>query len=742
MKLYYDRPADEWVEALPIGNGRLGGMVFGGARHEKIMLNEESLWSGWFDSEADNPDCPAHLDEIRRAIFSGDYATGERLTYEHMVCRGKGSGGEAYGTYQIAGEMLFDFPSVGSDIADYSRTLDLESGLVTIVFQSGGVRHERCVFTSLDDGVISARYTADAPFDVRFSFSHQSAKVDYTPSSFSLGHAIPSSEAFAVFGTLAHDGGSAEADGDGISFTGVTSLTITADVRTGYVKPDRTGLPKPESDPKIPLDAAKSSVLAVAGTFNERLTKSAHILSSMINRATVQLDGISPDSDMPTNERITAVRGGTRDAGLELLYFTFGKYLLICSSYNCHLPANLQGIWSDGYVAPWSADYHININIQMNYWLAETCGMPELIEPFLGYIRFIAEHGSRTARVQYNARGWVAHTVTNPWGFTAPGEGASWGSFMCAGAWCCMHIWERYLFSGDANVLRENFDVLCGASEFFLDYLVTDPRTGYLVTCPSNSPENSFTAADGKNYSICAAPAIDNQIIRELFTMTYKSCEILGDRPELAAELKEKINRLAPIAVGKHGQIMEWSEDFDEPEPGHRHISQLFALFPAAEIDPSDEKLMNAARATLNRRLSHGGGHTGWSKAWITLFFARLGDGAEAAENLRGLIGNCTLPNMFDNHPPFQIDGNFGGCAAVAEMLLQSHGKDIILLPALPDTPEWQNGSFKGLHARGGISVDCEWRDGKVTSYKLHGNGGKTVSVSVNGRVESAKAEA
>ena len=735
MKLYYKKPASVWVEALPLGNGRLGGMVWGGVGRDRITLNEESVWSGWFDGDADNRDCAPHLDEIRNAIFSGDYATGEQLTWKHMVCGSQGSHGKAYGSYQIAGEMFFDFPALADcgTPDDYSRTLDLDGGLTTVAFTAGGVRHERRCFTSFTDGTICAEYKADSPFTVRFSYGYEFAKATYTDDSFSLGYTFDNSEAFGVFGSFSHVGGSAKADENGILFENITSLTVTADVRTGYIKPDSHGLPLPEQKPEIPLNEAKSTVLACRGAFYERYLASSAILSSLLGRAKFSLSGITTDSDVPTDERILRVKQGERDTGLTLLYFTFGRYLLICSSYNCRLPANLQGIWAEGYDTPWGADYHININIQMNYWLAETCGLPELTKPFFDYIRFISEHGRRTAEIQYNTRGWVAHTITNPWGFTAPGEGASWGSFMCAGAWCCLHIWERYLFSLDKSVLRENFDILRGACEFFLDFLVTDPRTGYLVTCPSNSPENSFTAADGKNYSICAAPAIDNQIIRELFSLTARSCDILGIEPDFAAELREKITHLAPISIGKHGQIMEWSEDFDEPDPGHRHISQLFALFPAAEINPTTPDLMKAARITLERRLSHGGGHTGWSKAWITLFFSRLGDGNNALSNLNGLIGNCTLPNMFDNHPPFQIDGNFGGTAAIAEMLLQSQDGTVSLLPALPDDCDWKNGSFSGLRARGGISVDCEWKDGKVVSFTLHGKAGEKAAVRVNG---------
>ena len=438
------------------------------------------------------------------------------------------------------------------------------------------------------------------------------------------------------------------------------------------------------------------------------------------------------------------MQDGESDASLLETYFAYGRYLLISSSYNCALPANLQGIWVNEYNPAWASDYHININLQMNYWLTDTCGLNELNIPYFNFLRFLSEHGSRTANVQYGINGWVAHTIANPWGFTATGEGASWGSFMCAGAWCCQHIITSYEFTLDREFLRKNYDILKGACEFFLGFLVIDPRNGHLVTCPSNSPENHFIAPDGGKYAICAGPAMDSEIVRDIFEGCANACDILGIDADFAAILRKKLNLLAPISVGKHGQIMEWSEDFDEPEPWHRHISHLYALYPSMIIPRSHPELMDACRKTLERRLSAGGGHTGWSRAWIINFFARLCDGDAALDNLNALLRKSTHPNLFDDHPPFQIDGNFGGTAGIAEMLIFSDGENIKLLPALPSDKEWQSGEFKGLRARGGIEVDCAWESGIITSCTLHSLVSEpiTAKVKFNGKEVSVLIEA
>ncbi len=751
MELFYKTPAKNWNEALPLGNGRLGAMVYGDPIHETIQLNEETLWSGRFDPEADNPECAEHLDEMRAAIFSGNYAEGERLANKYLVCRGLGShygnvtSDEPYGTYQTAGEIHIDyFEERNPDEikpANYKRLLDLDGGLSKVSYTVGGVEYNAYTCTALSEkplaGVfmhrfVSSRYERIA---AKISYSLKDGEVRYENGAIVAKKVLPGSQAFAVYLKINIDGGRMRMDDDGIFIYDTIGFTIIGDVRTTYTKPAPDGSNFPSSDPNEALEKCLRSVRSCASLKPEEIySESAQIFSSFMQRVKLNLIRDESVEKLPTDERLRRVKNGERDSGLIQLYFAYGRYLLVASSYNCVLPANLQGIWADGYSNIWSCDYHININLQMNYWLAETCGLPELTKPYFDYLRFISAHGRRTAKVQYGMSGWVAHTITNPWGFTAPGEGASWGSFMCAGAWCCGHIMERYNFSGDEKFLSDNYDIMKSACEFYLDYLTTDPRTGYLCTCPSNSPENRFLIGEGKSAGICAGPTMDNEILRELFENTAHAAEILGFDYCFAKKLRETAEKISPIKIGKHGQIMEWSEDFDENEPGHRHVSHLYALHPGNQINRSTPELMEAAKVTLERRLSAGGGHTGWSRAWITMFYSRLGMGDDCLMHLYRLLANSTQSNLFDTHPPFQIDGNFGASAAIAEMLIQSHNGRIELLPALPTDSEWRDGSYEGLHARGGYTVDCVWRDGRVVKFKIKSNHDGKVEVVANGK--------
>ncbi len=755
MELYYNKPAQNWLEALPLGNGRLGAMVYGDPVHETIQLNEETLWSGHYEPEADNPDCAPMLDEIRRAIFSGDYARGEELTNTYMICRGKGSAarGECgpYGSFQTAGELHIDFTYGEGEVSDYSRNLDLTSGLASTRFLVGETEVKGYVFTSFTAGVVVCYYTSKKPFTAACRFTRERAvcaanlpeKLLAITGTFPENPAEDEGLAYAAAAKLYPEGGTLTGEGDTLTARDVTALAIVMDIRTTYEPP------KPDvgvtlcRDPMVPLAACVENIgkhpIHEISMVEDMYSESAHVLTGFMNRVQLELRGADPAmKKIPTDERIRRMQQGESDTGLLVTYFAFGRYLLVCSSYNCKLPANLQGVWADTYETPWSGDYHININLQMNYWLSETCGLGELNDSHFDYIRFLAEHGARTAKIQYGEDGWCAHTSTTPWGFTSPGQNASWGSFMAAGAWCCTHIWERYAFSGDKKVLSDYIDVLIGASKFFLGFLTEDPRTGYLVTCPSNSPENHFKdPVTGKTCAICAGPTMDNEIVRDLFTQTAQALDILGREPELAEKLRQTADRLPPIQIGKHGQIMEWSEDFEETEPGHRHVSHLYALHPSAQITESTPELLKAAEVTLERRLSSGGGHTGWSRAWIVNFYARLGKGDKCLENLNALLAKCTHPNMFDNHPPFQIDGNFGGTAGIAEMLLASHDGKIVLLPALPTDPAWTSGKVSGLRARGGFTVDMIWREGRVVRFTIHSSLGGPVTVMANGKTHT-----
>ena len=701
-RLWYDAPAKNWDEALPLGNGRLGMMVFGGIKEERLQLNEETFWSGWEYDGYDDPRTKEYLPEMRRLVFAGDYSGAQQLCNRYLICRGDGNNDAkgAFGSYQTAGDLYLSFPGRASK-KGYVRELLLDEGRAAV--SVAGTTRE--YFISYAYNTAGIRVTG-CPEGTALRYERKNCSVIAEDKEIAAFGRLPLP--FAVL--IRHEWT------DGV-------LTVYLTAATGYGT---------DRDPMAVC--AETLDKAQGAGFDALREETKTYFSEMLGRASITFAGSGGRADVPTDRRIAAPED---DPGLAELYFNFGRYLLVGSSRG-KLPANLQGIWCKDYLAPWSADYHININIQMNYWFAEVCDLPELLTPFFELIKTTARHGERTARVAYGLPGWVAHFTTNPWGYTALGCHPVYGAFATAGAWCLRHVKERWLFSGDDAILREFWPVIRGASEFFLAYLTEDPRTGYLVTAPSGSPENSYISpTDGKRVNVCAGPTMDTSILRELFAFHLDAAKALGVNDPLTEQVARALSRLTPLRIGRFGQIMEWPEEFEEAEPGHRHMSHLYGLYPAAEITPSTPETFAAARKTIERRLSHGGGHTGWSRAWIVNFFARLGDGEAAHDNLIALLKKSTQKNMFDTHPPFQIDGNFGGTAGITEMLLQSHDGIIDLLPALPEA--WKDGSFDGLMARGGFRVSAEWQDRKIVRCRIDGPTDKPFRVKVNGTVIDAK---
>ena len=728
LNISFESPASMWEETLPLGNGRLGAMPDGGILKETLVLNEETVWSG-SEWDPSNPEASQWLSTIRQKLFEGDNHMAQDLTQEHFTCTGKGGEDPRYGKYQTLGTFQIDFSEMKfseKTIINYNRFLSLDDALSQTTFdftyEGKEAKFFREYFVSIPENVIVIYLkTENAP--LKFSISlNRTEKAE-----------VKNGEFNSIMKGMLYSG---VMDQDGVKF---------------YVKADI--LSKNDNEAIIFISAATDYENIIQkkehSNYDEIIKKVEDYIKNAKNIAYNELKESHIKEYKYYFDRVSVEMGEKENGKIKpvdkaALYLQFGRYLFICSSVNALLPPNLQGIWADTIDTPWNGDYHMNINIQMNHWLMETGNLADLSEPITKYVEDIIESGNMTAKNFYGTSGWASHVLANAWHFTAPSEDPSWGATFTGGAWIALQLWEHYLYGKDEKYLERVYPILKGAAEFLRANLF-EFSDGHLVTGPSTSPENGYLK-DGKKCNVCAGPTIDTEICLEIFSAVEKAAEILNIDSDYSRVLKETSSKLPPFKISPKGYLQEWLEDYEEIEINHRHVSHLFGLHPGTTI--TSKELCDAAKKTLERRGDEG---TGWSRAWKINFWARLRDGNHAYKLFKNLLspvnsynsennkksytgsGAGTFPNMFCSHPPFQIDGNFGGSMGLMEMLLQSHivkengARVISILPAIPE--EWKSGSFKGLRARGGISVNCTWEDGKIISLQYENPKNETIEI-------------